>query len=90
MTYKVIAAVLMAVVLVLTGAALGSASSQVLVPNAEDVRFVLLSNEPIATPDRHAIVAGWSSMLFKDRRTGQCFVAFTGGSTSAVTTVPCN
>jgi hypothetical protein len=90
MTYKVIAAILMAVVLLLTGAALGSANSQVLIPKAEDVRFVLLSNEPIALPDRHSIVAGWSSMLFKDLRTGQCFVAFTGGSASAVAAVPCN
>jgi hypothetical protein len=87
--YRAIAAFVLSVLLVLVGAALGSARGQVLIPKPEDVRFVLLSNEPIATPDRHSVVAGWSSMLFKDRRTGQCYVAFTGGSASAVAPVTC-
>jgi hypothetical protein len=46
------------------------------VPSAQDVRFELLGNEPIAAPDGRALVSGWSVLMFKDRRSDRCYVAF--------------
>jgi hypothetical protein len=30
---------------------------------------------PFAGPDGRALVSGWSALILKDRRTGQCYVA---------------
>ena len=35
-----------------------------LVPRAEVVRFQLVGNEPIASPDGRALVTGWSALVF--------------------------
>jgi hypothetical protein len=65
------------------------ANAQVFVPRPEDVRFQLLANEPVAAPDGRSTVAGWSALTLKDRRTNQCFVAFTQGSEMSALPVPC-
>jgi hypothetical protein len=46
------------------------------VPNAENVRFQLIGNEPIAGPDGRALVRGWSVLMLKDRKAGRCYLAF--------------
>jgi hypothetical protein len=48
----------------------------VLVPNAERLRFQLIGNEPIAGPDGHALVRGWSVLVFRDRKADRCYVVF--------------
>ena len=91
MAYKITAAVILAIILVLSGAAIGWAGSQraVLIPSPEDVRFELISNEPVSLSDSRSVVAGWYAMMFKDRRTGQCYVAFTQGNAMAMSPVGC-
>jgi hypothetical protein len=61
------------------------ARQPILTPNPQDVRFQLLGNEPIAAPDGYSVVNGWSVLVFKDRKAGQCYVAFTRGSDIAAT-----
>jgi hypothetical protein len=53
-----------------------NARQAVLVPNAENVRFQLIGNEPIAGPDGRALVKGWSVLMFKDRRSERCYIVF--------------
>ena len=67
-----------------------SAGQAVLVPNAEDVRFQLIGNEPIAAPDGRSLVNGWSVLMFKDRKAGLCYVTFKQASSTAATeAAPC-
>jgi hypothetical protein len=67
-------------VLVLGAIALGAltraASPQVLVPRPEETRFQLVSSEPIAGPDGRSHLPGWSVLVFRDRKTDRCHVAF--------------
>jgi hypothetical protein len=53
------------------------AQAQVLAPRPEDLRFQVISDEPIAAPDRRSVVAGTSAMVVKDLRTGRCYLAVT-------------
>jgi hypothetical protein len=53
-----------------------SAGQAGVIPSAQDVRFELLGNEPIAAPDGRALVTGWSVVMFKDRKSDRCYVAF--------------
>jgi hypothetical protein len=46
------------------------------VPNAASLRFELIGNEPIAAPDGYSHVAGWSVLMFRDRKSSRCYVAF--------------
>jgi hypothetical protein len=87
--------VVLAVLLALTGVGLVVSSrvasgQAILVPKAEDVRYQLIGNEPIAGPDGFALVKDWSALMFKDRRTGECYLAFSRGSAiSAVNVAQC-
>ena len=63
--------------------------AQVLSPRAEDLRFQMLSNEPIAAPDRRSVVAGTSAMVVKDQRTGRCYVALTVGQATTMAPGDC-
>jgi len=58
-----------------------------LFPEAKDVRFELLGNEPIAAPDNIAVVKDWSVLVFKDRKSGRCYVAFKHDRAIAVETL---
>jgi hypothetical protein len=59
----------------------GVSATQVrLVPNADQVRFQLIGNEPIAGPDGHSLVKDWSVLMFKDRKTGECYLVFSRDS----------
>jgi hypothetical protein len=78
-----------AIALVLIAAAYAHAHAQVLTARAEDVRFQLVTNEPIAAPEGRSIVAGTSALVLKDRRTGECFAAVTVGSAMAMVRVQC-
>lgn len=60
------------------------AGQAVVVPSAEDVRFELIGNEPIAGPDGRALVRGWSVLMFRDRMSDRCYVAFKHESSMAV------
>jgi hypothetical protein len=44
--------------------------------NPEQLRFQLIGDEQIAGPDGRSVVAGWSVLVFKDRRAQRCYVAF--------------
>jgi hypothetical protein len=61
-----------------------SASQTVVVPGADEGRFELVGNEPIAGPDGRSIVRGWSVLMFRDRKSDRCHVAFNHGDAIAV------
>jgi hypothetical protein len=63
--------------------------AQVLTPAPKDLRYSMLINEPIATPNRGAVVAGTSALLVKDRVTGQCFLAVTIGNSMGLSPAEC-
>lgn len=87
-TYGFVTAALMLLLVVLASMHV-RAIAQVLTPRPEDVRFEALLNEPIAASGRRGIVAGTSALLIKDRRTGQCFVAVTIGSSMGLSPAAC-
>ena len=62
---------------------------QVLTPGPAELRYQALLNEPIATPDRRAVVAGTSALLVKDRQTGRCFLAITIGDSTGLSPAEC-
>jgi hypothetical protein len=67
-----------------------AASQGVMAPNAADLRFQLIGNEPIAGPDGLSLVKDWSVLMFKDRKSGQCHLAFSrGGAIAAVNVIAC-
>jgi hypothetical protein len=53
-----------------------NATQTVLVPNTEQLRFELVGNEPIAGPDGRSQVSGWTVMVFRDRTSDRCYIAF--------------
>ena len=63
------------------------ATQVALVPNASEVRFQLIGNEPIAGPDGHALVKDWAALMFKDRKTGECYLVFARGSDMSAASV---
>jgi hypothetical protein len=70
-----VAAVLVLGALALVALA-GAAAPQVVVPRPEETRFQLISSEPIAGPDGRSHVPGWSVLVFRDRKTDRCHLAF--------------
>ena len=80
-----------AFIAVLTGLTVSYAPirAQVLSPRAEDLRFQMLTNEPIAAPDRLSVVAGASALVVKDQRTGRCYVALTVGQATTMAPGDC-
>jgi hypothetical protein len=67
-----------------------AAQQVVQVPRAEQLRYQLIGNEPIAAPDGRSIVNDWSVLLFKDRRSNQCYVVFARGTDIGATdAAPC-
>lgn len=56
-----------------------TSTAQGVLPSASEVRFELIGNEPIAGPDGRALVKGWSVLMFRDRRSDQCYVVFKQG-----------
>ena len=71
-----------------TGEALRAPQAGV-IPSAQDVRFELLGNEPIAAPDGRALVGGWSVLMFKDRKSDRCYVAFKNHDAISVDSAVC-
>ena len=65
------------------------AGAQVVTPRPEDLRFEMLLNEPIGTPNRRGVVAGTSALLVKDRLTGQCFLAISIGDAMGLSATAC-
>lgn len=63
--------------------------AQVLTPRPEELRFQMLLHEPVATPDRRSVVAGTDTLLIKDRRSGQCYVAMSVGQSMAMAAASC-
>jgi hypothetical protein len=66
-------------------------ASQVgLAPYTEQLRFQLIGNEPIAGPDGRALVNEWSVLMFKDRKSNECYLAFSRGwAIAAVNVTAC-
>jgi hypothetical protein len=52
------------------------ANQSLLVPSADQLRYQLIGDEPIAGPDGQSLVNGWSVLVFKDRKEARCYVAF--------------
>lgn len=67
------------------GIRMAGATQAGVAPSAEQVRFQLVGNEPIAGPDGRALVSGWSVLVVKDRQTERCHVVFTRGSAISAT-----
>jgi hypothetical protein len=65
------------------------AQAQVLSPPPDQLRFQVLSSEPIAAPDRRSVVAGTSAMVVKDQRTGTCYVVVTVARGASMAQAPC-
>jgi hypothetical protein len=65
------------------------AGAQVVTPRPGELRYQALLSEPIATPNRGAVVAGTSALLVKDRVTGQCFLAVTVGNSVGLSAAEC-
>ena len=84
--FAIVATVLLWVVLRPTPA---SALQALAVPSADDVRFQLMGNEPIAAPDGRALVTGWSVLMFRDKSTGRCYVALKHGDAIALDSAEC-
>jgi hypothetical protein len=63
--------------------------AQVVTPRPEELRFQMLLHEPVATPDRRSVVAGTDTLLIKDRRSGQCYVAMSVGQSMAMAAASC-
>jgi hypothetical protein len=82
MLAAVLLSVVMAVMYVRAGA-------QVVTPRPEELRFQALLNEPIATSNGRAVVAGTSALVVKDRVTGQCFLAVTIGDSMGLSPATC-
>jgi hypothetical protein len=59
----------------------------VVAPNIDQLRFQLIGNEPIAGPDGKAVVRDWSVLMFKDRKSNECYLAFSRGSALAAVNV---
>lgn len=64
--------------------------AQLVTPRPEELRFQMLSNEPVASTDRRGVVPGVSALVIRDRTTGQCFVAVTLGDAISLSPAPCN
>jgi len=73
--YGIFGVIILASLAVLPSLERVSARQAVVVPSAEDVRFELIGNEPIAGPDGRALVRGWSVLVFRDRKSDRCYVA---------------
>jgi hypothetical protein len=65
------------------------ARAQVVTPRPNELRFQVVLNEPLATPDQRSVVAGTSALLVKDRVTGLCFLAVTIGDAMGLSPTPC-
>ncbi len=73
---RLVAVVVLAGLTLLVALERVGARQLVLVPNADQLRFQLIGNEPIAGPDGHALVRGWSVLVFKDRKADRCYLVF--------------
>jgi hypothetical protein len=51
----------------------------------EKLRFRLVGDEPVASPDGLSTVAGIKVLVLKDMRSGQCHIAFLSGTAISVT-----
>jgi hypothetical protein len=58
-----------------------------LAPDPDQLRFQLIGNEPIAGPDGRAVVKEWSVLMFKDRKSNECYLAFSHRSAIAAVNV---
>jgi hypothetical protein len=46
------------------------------IPMADGMRFQMIGDEPIASPDGRSFVTNWKAVMLRDRRANQCYVAF--------------
>jgi len=62
-----------------------SVNAQSFMSSAERLRFRLVGDEPIASPDGRSVVAGWKVVVLRDMKADQCYVSFVAGTAMAVT-----
>ena len=55
------------------------------IPNPDKLRFRLVGDEPIASPDMRSVVLGWKVVVFRDTMSDQCYVTFISGSSISTT-----
>jgi hypothetical protein len=59
-------------------------SAQALFTNPSQLRFRLVGDEFVASPDGRGTVAGWKVVVLRDMKSDQCYVAFMTGQTMSV------
>jgi hypothetical protein len=74
---------------VIVGAAAPKLHAQLIDPPADQLRFQLVRHEPLAAPDSRSVAAGWFATVIKDRRTGNCFLSVTEGTSMSTTPIAC-
>jgi hypothetical protein len=52
---------------------------------SEKLRFRLIGDEPIASPDGRTVVSGFKVVVLRDTRSDQCYVTFISGSAMSTT-----
>jgi hypothetical protein len=51
----------------------------------DKLRFRLIGDEPIASPDARTIVPGWKVVVVRDVKSDQCYVTFIAGAAMSMT-----
>ena len=51
----------------------------------DKLRFRLVGDEPVASPDGRNTLANWKVVVLKDMQSGQCHIAFLSGAAMSVT-----
>jgi hypothetical protein len=84
---RLLAALSLALVVgALVGPYVTTAHAQLGLMSPDRLRFRLIGDEPLASPDGRSAVAGWKAIVIRDMKSGQCHIAFLAGSAMSVTT----
>ena len=51
----------------------------------EQLRFHIVGDEPLATPDGRNFANGWKVFVLRDMKADQCYVSFVAGSAMSTT-----
>jgi hypothetical protein len=89
MIRKVMLGTALATLMIIAGVLFRPSHAQVLTARPDEVRFQMVTNEPIAAPDRRSVVAGASAMVIKDQRTGQCYLVVTVAQSTSMAPAAC-
>jgi hypothetical protein len=65
------------------------ARAQLFAPNLSTLRYQLIGDEPIATPDGKSVVNAMKALTLRDKVSNQCYVAFLYEHAMAVNPTAC-